>query len=83
LSKTDVGHIVGELLEKATRILTPEERVIFDMDWIGKDGSKRKLEVRLMSSESHSNEELNRNIADYGQTKTEEVIPVRSQMAGP
>ena len=37
--------LVGELLEKATRVLTPEERAIFDIDWVGKDGSKRKLEV--------------------------------------
>ena len=38
--------LVGELLEKATRVLTPEERAIFDIDWVGKDGSKRRLEVR-------------------------------------
>lgn len=35
----------GELLEKATRVLSPEEQRIFDTDWVGKDGSKRKLEV--------------------------------------
>ncbi|KAJ7268806.1 P-loop containing nucleoside triphosphate hydrolase protein [Mycena haematopus] len=34
-----------ELLEKATRVLTPEERAVLDQEWIGKDGSKRKLEM--------------------------------------
>jgi len=35
----------GELLEKATRVLTTEEQAVLDQDWVGKDGSKRKLEV--------------------------------------
>ncbi|KAF7361737.1 hypothetical protein MVEN_00517600 [Mycena venus] len=34
-----------ELLEKATRVLTAEEKVVLDQDWVGKDGSKRKLEM--------------------------------------
>ncbi|KAJ3748985.1 P-loop containing nucleoside triphosphate hydrolase protein [Lentinula detonsa] len=34
-----------EILEKATRVLTDEEKVILDQDWVGKDGSKRKLEL--------------------------------------
>lgn len=38
---------LGEILEKATRALTDEEKVIFDRDWVGKDGSKRKLEVSV------------------------------------
>lgn len=36
---------IGELLEKATRVLTPEEKLVLDQEWVGKDGSKRKLEV--------------------------------------
>ncbi|KAG6845309.1 hypothetical protein H0H87_011159 [Tephrocybe sp. NHM501043] len=36
-----------ELLEKATRILTPEEKRVFDQEWVGKDGSKRKLELTI------------------------------------
>lgn len=44
-----VGRILifyqGELLEKATRVLTPAEQAIMDTEWVGKDGSKRKLEV--------------------------------------
>jgi hypothetical protein len=34
-----------ELLEKATRKLTDEDRKILDQDWVGRDGSKRKVEV--------------------------------------
>ncbi|KAJ3809156.1 P-loop containing nucleoside triphosphate hydrolase protein [Lentinula lateritia] len=34
-----------EILEKATRILTDEEKLVLDQDWVGKDGSKRKLEL--------------------------------------
>ena len=41
--------ILGELLEKVTRVLTPEEKAILEQDWVGKDGSKRKLEVREFS----------------------------------
>ncbi|KIK67175.1 hypothetical protein GYMLUDRAFT_37228 [Collybiopsis luxurians FD-317 M1] len=34
-----------EILEKATRALTDEEKLLLDQDWVGKDGSKRKLEL--------------------------------------
>ena len=34
-------------MEKATRVLTPEEKAQLDIDWVGRDGSKRKLEVRV------------------------------------
>ncbi|GLB37644.1 putative chromo (CHRromatin Organisation MOdifier) domain containing protein [Lyophyllum shimeji] len=55
LEKTPIGYIQWrfqdghdrELLEKATRVLTPEEQRVFDIDWVGKDGSKRKLEMVL------------------------------------
>lgn len=40
----------GELLEKATRVLTVEEKAILETEWVGRDGSKRKLEVRLSSA---------------------------------
>ncbi|KAJ6500070.1 P-loop containing nucleoside triphosphate hydrolase protein [Mycena vitilis] len=53
LEKTPIGYIQWrfqdghdrELLEKATRVLTAEEKVVLDQDWVGKDGSKRKLEM--------------------------------------
>lgn len=37
--------ILGELLEKATRALTAEEKALMEKEWVGRDGSKRKLEV--------------------------------------
>ncbi|KAJ7497547.1 P-loop containing nucleoside triphosphate hydrolase protein [Mycena latifolia] len=53
LEKTPIGYIQWrfqdghdrELLEKATRVLTPEEKLVLDQEWVGKDGSKRKLEM--------------------------------------
>lgn len=53
LEKTPIGYIQWrfqdghdrELLEKATRVLTAEEQAVLDQDWVGKDGSKRKLEM--------------------------------------
>jgi elongation factor 3 len=38
---------LGELSEKATRVLTVEEKELLDKDWIGKNGTKRKMEVCL------------------------------------
>lgn len=35
----------GELLEKVTRVLTDEEKALLDQDWVGRNGTKRKLEV--------------------------------------
>ncbi|KAK7005674.1 P-loop containing nucleoside triphosphate hydrolase protein [Favolaschia claudopus] len=34
-----------ELLEKATRVLSAEEKAVLDQEWLGRDGSKRKLEM--------------------------------------
>ncbi|KAF9222559.1 hypothetical protein BS17DRAFT_755562 [Gyrodon lividus] len=53
LEKTPIGYIQWrfqdghdrEILEKATRVLTDEEKAILDQEWVGKDGSKRKLEL--------------------------------------
>ncbi|KAJ7647104.1 P-loop containing nucleoside triphosphate hydrolase protein [Roridomyces roridus] len=36
-----------ELLEKATRVLTEDEKKLLDQEWVGKDGSKRKLEMLM------------------------------------
>ena len=36
---------IGEVLEKVTRVLTPEEQALLDQDWVGKNGTKRKMEV--------------------------------------
>jgi len=34
-----------EVLEKITRVLTPEEQALLDQDWVGKNGTKRKMEL--------------------------------------
>lgn len=54
VSLVDLSHppnaqtSLGELLEKATRVLTPAEQAILDTEWVGKDSSKRKLEVHSL-----------------------------------
>ncbi|KAF8894076.1 P-loop containing nucleoside triphosphate hydrolase protein [Infundibulicybe gibba] len=53
LEKTPIGYIQWrfqdghdrELLEKSTRVLTAEEQALLEKEWVGKDGSKRKLEM--------------------------------------
>lgn len=53
LEKTPIGYIQWrfqdghdrELLEKATRVLTDEEKAVLDQDWVGRNGTKRKLEL--------------------------------------
>jgi len=53
LEKTPVAYIQWrfqdghdrEILEKATRVLTDEEKALLNQEWVGKDGSKRKLEM--------------------------------------
>jgi hypothetical protein len=49
MSVTSMPHslpfLSGELLEKATRVLTDEEKALLDKDFVGKNGQRRKLEV--------------------------------------
>jgi len=33
------------VLEKITRVLTPEEQALLDKDWVGRNGTKRKMEM--------------------------------------
>lgn len=55
LEKTPISYIQWrfqdghdrEVLEKESRVLTEEEERLFDLEWIGKDGSKRKLELLM------------------------------------
>ena len=35
--------LLGEILEKATRVLTDEEKALLDKDFVGKNGQRRKL----------------------------------------
>jgi elongation factor 3 len=39
---------LGELLEKSTRVMTSEEQAVLDQDWVGRDGTKRKMEVGFL-----------------------------------
>jgi hypothetical protein len=44
--------IIGEVLEKATRALTDEDKALLDKDFVGKNGQRRKLEVRVFPCSS-------------------------------
>ena len=44
-AKSQLICVQGELLEKSTRVLTPEEQALLDTDWVGRNGTKRKMEV--------------------------------------
>ena len=37
--------LLGEILEKATRVLSPEEKAQLETEFVGKNGQRRKLEV--------------------------------------
>jgi hypothetical protein len=55
-------------VEKATRVLTDEEKRILDQDWVGRDGSKRKVEVCFKIRDVCA--------VNYGATKAQEVVPI-------
>ena len=42
-----LSFLLGEILEKATRVLTDEEKALLDKDFVGKNGQRRKLEVSV------------------------------------
>ena len=37
--------LIGEVLEKATRVLSEEDRIMMDQEFVGRNGEKRKIEV--------------------------------------
>ena len=41
--------MLGEILEKATRVLTDEDKALLETDFVGKNGQRRKLEVGFMT----------------------------------
>jgi hypothetical protein len=45
----------GEVLEKTTRVLTDEEKALLETEFVGNNGSKRKLEVTAPPSSSVAN----------------------------
>lgn len=40
-----IDCIIGEILEKSTRVLSAEEQAALDQDFVGRNGEKRKIEV--------------------------------------
>jgi hypothetical protein len=47
-SADDACTCSGETLEKATRVLSDEERALMNQEFIGKNGEKRRIEVRRL-----------------------------------
>jgi hypothetical protein len=72
---------VGEIVEKSTRMLTPEEAKVLDQDFVGKNGEKRKIEVRnpsIYRLKKWANFLLP---VHHGPTKAEKVASIRDQVA--
>jgi elongation factor 3 len=42
---TKRGFVAGEVLEKVTRVLTDTEKAQMEVEFVGKNGQRRKLEV--------------------------------------
>jgi hypothetical protein len=71
-----LSFLLGEVLEKATRVLTDEEKALLDKDFVGKNGQRRKLEVgksRVLIYPCALNILL---VAYHGPSKIEEVTPI-------
>jgi hypothetical protein len=58
-------------------VLSPEEQALLDIDWVGKNGTKRKMEVGsldFIAAHSNDNDSV---IDDHGPAKAEKVVPIR------
>lgn len=64
-------------MDKITRVLTDEEKRVLDQDWVGRDGSKRKVEV-CQNWLQLSLQDCDICAAGYGPTKAQEVLPIRN-----
>lgn len=51
----NLRFIAGEILEKATRVLTDAEKAQMEVEFVGKNGQRRKLEVRTLSRTDSEN----------------------------
>lgn len=66
----------GELLEKSTRVLTEEEKAQLEVPFVGKNGEKRKVEVRYVACLSRAFH-TNGFYAVYPrETEVKKVVPV-------
>jgi hypothetical protein len=72
---------VGEILEKSTRMLTPEEAKVLDQDFVGKNGERRKIEVRTPSVYRLKKWANSLLPVHYGPTKAQKVASIRDQVA--
>ena len=68
--------ILGEVLEKATRALTDEDKALLDKEFVGKNGQRRKLEVSVVYVAAVRCELKILVVAYHGSSKTEEVVSV-------
>jgi hypothetical protein len=66
----------GEVLEKATRVLTDEDKALLDKDFVGKNGQRRKLEVSIVPCFTVCYELNILHVAYHGSSKTEKILPV-------
>ena len=65
----------GEELEKVTRVLTDEDKALLEVEFVGKNGQKRKMEACDIPFFTLACE-LTLCLDDYGSTKVEEVSAV-------
>lgn len=71
------NHLSGELLEKATRVLTAEEQAVLDQEWVGKDGSKRRLEVYTLVDFYLSRKLIGYLLLDdHGSPEIKKILPI-------
>jgi hypothetical protein len=71
-----LSFCLGEVLEKATRVMTDEDKALLDEDFVGKNGQRRKLEVSVVSYSYHICDLNILHVAYHGSSKTEKVLPI-------
>jgi len=69
-------YSIGEILEKATRVLSEEEKAQLEVDFVGKNGEKRKLEV--CTPRKFFSLSLKPRLVDHGKAKVKKIIPIRN-----
>ena len=63
-------------MEKLTRVLTVQENQILDQDWVGRDGSKRKVEVCRLWLQKFLIRVVIFCAVDYGETEIQEIVSI-------
>ena len=70
------NFLLGEVLEKATRALTDEDKALLDKGFVGENGRRRKFEVSVVHVITMRHELKILVVAYHRLSQTEEVIPV-------